>query len=765
MVPRLSRRDFIAAGSLLTAGFLLPVKQLMAMVPTADNLPVSFPHFPDTLHTFIWRNWHLVPIQQLAAVLETTPAAVLSVGRSMGLPEPPAITAEQQQRSYLTVIRRNWHLLPEEQLLVLLGWTKEKFHFTLQEDDFFYIKLGSLKPVCQPLKYTEPSPQAKAHSQRIAAIVRKEFGGEYPEQQEPLFDFVRQLSLPGEPATPAPTSFAPRFGYAYFALFGDPLLDPSIDPYPDAYLEKMRASGMDSTWMHIVLSKLTPFPWDASLSQHWEERLNNLAKLVERAAAHGIGIYLYLNEPRFLPLSFFDQHPELKGVTIGDQAALCTSHPAVQQYLKDSLALITEKVPGLAGFFSITASENHTNCWSHGAGAGCPRCASRGPATVIAELNNLYMEGIQKGAAGSKKVPQLIVWDWGWNDRYASDIIPKLPAGCALMSVSEWALEIERGGVKNTIGEYSISAVGPGPRAKKHWALAKQHGLKTIAKIQAGNTWEIASVPYIPAIENVATHAANLRAEKVDGLMLGWTLGGYPSPNLEVVAAIGSNPDITPVAAMQKVAQQHFGKAAPAVVKAWQQFSKAFKEFPYHSATVYFAPLQMGPANLIWKEPTGYAATMVGLPYDDVKKWIGNYPVVVFIEQLTKVAEGFNVALSEMQQATKTLKLSDKERKALDSECRVAKVLAIHYQSVANQTAINTIRNDQPAASLLLEKLLRSEIDLAKELALIQLQDSRFGFEATNHYFYTPADLVEKVINCRELLNTWLPELRKKSVF
>lgn len=124
------------------------------------------------------------------------------------------------------------------------------------------------------------------------------------------------------------------------------------------------------------------------------------------------------------------------------------------------------------------------------------------------------------------------------------------------MSVSEWDLEIDRGGVKNKVGEYSISSVGPGPRALRHWKIARQNGLKTIAKIQAGCTWEIGAVPYIPAVENVARHAENLRNSQVDGLMLGWTLGGYPSPNLEVVAEMGSSRYISPLAAMQKVARR-----------------------------------------------------------------------------------------------------------------------------------------------------------------------------------------------------------------
>ena len=36
--------------------------------------------------------------------------------------------------------------------------------------------------------------------------------------------------------------------------------------------------------------------------------------------------------------------------------------------------------------------------------------------------------------------------------------------------------------------------------------------------------------------------------------------------------------------------------------------------------------------------------------------------------------------------------------------------------------------------------------------------DSRIGFEASNHYYYLPLDFVEKVINCEYILTTWLPD-------
>ncbi len=71
-------------------------------------------------------------------------------------------------------------------------------------------------------------------------------------------------------------------------------------------------------------------------------------------------------------------------------------------------------------------------------------------------------EGVHRSAPNAK----VMVWDWGWKGHGdASDIIAKLPTSAWLMSVSEWASPIERGGIKTLVGEYSMSALGPGPHA------------------------------------------------------------------------------------------------------------------------------------------------------------------------------------------------------------------------------------------------------------------------------------------------------------
>ena len=777
-----NRRGFLRAASLAIGGVCAadlssspPVTAQEGApritLPEGDApAPISAPHFPDRLYAFVWRNWTLVPLERMAAVVGATPTEIRALGQSMGLSGPTAVSADQQARSYITVIRRNWHLLPYDQLLQLLGWSAERLEYTLREDDFLYVKLGNHKPRCQPIHYQKPDETTLDRARHLQEILHQEMGEAAPSRPELLFQFVRELSRPlGGAAAPVRGGlFQPRFCYSYFALYGDPLLETEADPYPDGYLERLAASGVDGVWLQGVLQKLAPFPWEPARSARHEERLQNLKRLVERAKRHGIGVYLYLNEPRALPLAFFKERPDWKGVQEGEYAALCTSVPEVQQYLAGSVETICRAVPELAGIFTITASENLTSCWSHGRGAQCPRCSKRSAAQVIAEVNGLITRGIRQAGARTR----LIAWDWGWADAWAPEAIRALPEGATLQSVSEWSLPIHRGGVETAVGEYSISSIGPGPRATRHWKLARERGLKTNAKIQAGNTWELSAVPYIPAVENVARHIANLRGAGVQGLMLGWTLGGYPSPNLEVVAEMGTDTSLSPETAMERVAKRRFGeKAAPAVVEAWRACSAGFREFPYHIGVVYNAPLQMGPANPLWERPTGHHASMVGIPYDDLTAWRAVYPPNVFIGQMERVAEGFEAALETLRKAGSGSGTRAQQRE-LQREQGVLEAAGLHFRSVANQSRFVQARDrlaaakDAPSRQALcdtLERLLRSELTLARRLHGIQSRDSRIGFEATNHYYYVPADLAEKLLNCRDLLDRWLPAQRQGS--
>ncbi len=778
------RREFIQTGLIAGLGLVAGCatgnasgKKPTATAGSIDQLPkgaapraLDFPHFPTRMHAFVWRNWELVPLGRLAAVLGVPPAQVAEVGRALGLGKSPAIAPEIARRGYITIIKRNWHLLPYEQLLQLLDWSPEELAFTLREDDFLYVKLGNLKPSCPRLVWEERTAAIKEHEQWIAQTVAAEFGQRWQQPARPLFEFVKDLSRSAA-ARPRNQSTELRFCYSYFALYGDPLLEPELNPYPDGYLARLAESGVTGVWLQAVLYKLARFPWKPELSHRYEERLRNLHQLAARARKHGIRPYLYLNEPRAMPQNFFNDHPELKGVSEGDHATLCVRQPAVQKYLVESTAAICRAVPDLGGFFTITASENLTNCWSHGQGSHCPRCREVSPAEVIAGTNALFQQGIDE-AGGPQR---LLAWDWGWADGWAEEAIRRLPAKTSLMSVSEWSLPIQRGGIKAEVGEYSLSAVGPGPRATRHWASARARGLKVVAKIQAANSWELSAVPYVPAVVNTARHAANLRALGVSEIMLGWTLGGFPSPNLEVVKEVMDAPSFTPgnreetiEASLLAVAQRRFGSdLAPAVVRAWKACGEAYAEFPFNIGVVYQAPLQTGPASLLFAKPTGYASTMVGFPYDDLDGWRGPYPPEIFAAQLMKVSDGFALAATNLRATISGSALHPAQAREGLKEVGLMTACALHWRSVANQTRFvlgRKLIEQRPAPAAAIENLNRvllDELQTAEKLHELQSGDTRIGFEASNQYYYVPLDLAEKVLNCRWLQKTWLPRLRE----
>ncbi len=741
----------------------------MPVGPSPRALDV--PHFPDRVHAFVWRNWNVIEADRLARVLDTSLDNVIAVAESMGLPPRPQVSPEHKKRGYITIVRRNWHLLPYDHLLVLLDMSAERLAYCLREDDFLFIKLGSLKPSCPRLRYSPPSESARRRAAEIKRIVEENFGEDIQKEGEPRFGFVRKLTEPlGEHLRPhleGGSVFSLRFIYSYFGSYGDPLANPGLDPYPDGLLQRLADLGVNGIWLHAVLYTLAPSETFPEFGVGHEIRLANLRALVQRAKRYGVAVYLYMNEPRAMPAGFFGKKPDMKGVREGDHFAVCTSSPEVREWISGALCHIFKNVPDLGGVFTITASENLTNCASHGRSQECPRCKERSPADIIAEVNAAIEEGVHRGNPKA----HVIVWDWGWNDEWASEVIGRLPKSVWLMSVSEWSLPIKRGGVETAVGEYSLSAVGPGPRATKHWSLAKQAGLRTVAKVQFNNTWELSAIPYLPVMDLVAEHCSNLASAGVDGLMLSWTLGGYPSPNLEVAQLFNQAPLPKREVVLDAVARERFGAdGALHARKAWTAFSNAFREFPFHVGVLYTAPMQYGPSNLLHMTPTGYAASMVGFPYDDVNGWRGPYPADVFAEQFAKVASGWKGGLPEMEEAARKAP-RDKAADA-QAEYRFARAAQFHFQSVVNQVRFTVARNalldkskalDGDQRSALIEEMrqaAQNEIEVARGLFTLAMEDSRIGFEASNHYYYLPIDLVEKVINCRYILDCLLPGMK-----
>lgn len=536
------------------------------------------------------------------------------------------------------------------------------------------------------------------------------------------------------------TRFDIRYIYSYCALFGDPFLDGGVSSYPDSILEEYSKIGINGIWLHAVLYKLCRFPWDKSVSDGFETRLAGLRALCDRAEKYGIRVYLYINEPRAMNKSLFEKHPEILGFTLDESGTLCTSKQGVRDYLAYGIKTICEAAPNIGGFFTITASENVTNCHSHFEVGKCPceKCKERLPEEIYAEVNAI----IKSAAKSVSDDIEVIAFTWGWNQCKDIETAIELCAksGVRVMCVSEEGVEKTIGGVTTRVSDYSISLVGPGEKAKKIWSAAKKHGGCAMAKVQFNNTWECSTVPYLPVLDLVKAHMEGICKNDVDGLMLSWSLGGYPSMNLTAMSKYFFYEENS-----GDIYSEIFGDNANVIRRATADFSRAFVNLPFHVRAAYLAPFQVGPANLMFAKASGLSATMTGFPYDDVENWRAIFPVEVFADSLKTLSELWKDGLAKL--------LSDVE---IDSDAtrefvEIARATYCIYRSSYIQTKYNLLRDEFNAGNVDVREdilsLLSEEEGLAIELYDVACHNSAIGYEASCHYFFNKYNLAEKIVN------------------
>ncbi len=538
------------------------------------------------------------------------------------------------------------------------------------------------------------------------------------------------------------TRFDIRYIYSYCALFGDPFLDGGVSSYPDSILEEYSKIGVNGIWLHAVLYTLCRFPWDESVSDGYEARLAGLRSLCDRAEKYGIKVYLYINEPRAMNLSLFEKHPELLGFALEESGVgtLCTSKKEVRDYLHSGIKTICEAAPNIGGFFTITASENVTNCHSHFEIGKCPCkvCNERLPEEIYAEVNKI----IKDAASSVCEDIEVMAYTWGWNQckdmNRAIELSAK--AGVRTLCVSEEGVPKTIGGVETCVSDYSISLVGPGEKAEKIWATAKKFGGRTVAKVQFNNTWECSTVPYLPVLDLVKKHMEGICDADVDGLMLSWSLGGYPSMNLTAMSKYFFKGEEG-----YDVYSEMFGASADVIRRATENFSRAFTNLPFHVRAAYLAPFQMGCANLMFEKASGLSASMTGFPYDDVENWRAIFPVEVFENSLKTLSEIWKDGLTKLLADVKI------DCDATREFVEVARATYCIYRSSYIQVRYNLLRDEYNSGNKETRDeilaLLDEEESLAIELYDVVTHNSAIGYEASNHYMFNKYSLAEKVVN------------------
>ncbi|MBE7050988.1 MAG: hypothetical protein E7395_00255 [Ruminococcaceae bacterium] len=692
--------------------------------PVRNDKFLELEHFPSRFHAAVFRLWETVDAERIAKAIGVDIAEVKKAAEDMGLASQ-RYTDIWSKLGYITTIRNAWHILPYNQLLKLLDWSEEKLAMVLKEDDFLFYKLGDFKPYCPQVLPEKLSSEQKLKLSKIKTITKKYFSGMF-EGAKP-FDFFDDSTFKGKFCL----SDDIRMIYSYCGLYAGVLDNDISVSYPDKLLQMYRSAGINSIWIPIVLYQVTPFPFDESCSEGWQTRLKRLGEIVGKAERYGIKVYLYLNEPRSMPLDFFDKHPDLKGATQNMYAAMCTSNEAVMKYLRDSIRTLCEAVPGIGGFLAITCSENLTHCKSREEASVCARCKDVPISKLIAQVICAISEESRKVNPNIRT----IAWAWAWNDYMTKseikDCIDRIPKEVVIQCNSEVQKEFTIGGVKGWVSDYSMSIPGPGALAEFIWDYAKSKGHEISAKVQVNVTWECSTVPFLPVFDLIREHMIGLRRSGVEHLMLSWTLGGYPSVNLKIASACLEEPSEEKYIALLK---EEFGEYAENVRKSTKLFSDAFREFPFDIFCLYEGPQNGGPSNLLYAKPSGFNSTMTCYAYDDIDRWRSIYPRDVYINQFKKLSDGWRKGLDEINSMP---------------DCAFKQAAwggyALFYSSYLQSEFVDKRDSDNKAY---LAWIAKEEKQNALLMYDLMQKSSLFGYEAANHYYFNKSMLAEKVINC-----------------
>ena len=255
----------------------------------------------------------------------------------------------------------------------------------------------------------------------------------------------------------------------------------AVDCYTDDVLREIAENGFNAIWLHSVLANITHLDIFPEFGKHAELHIRNLSTLISRAAKYGIRVFLYFQPVRSVAAEnreFWNRHSECAGQRekateqvldankdqLIDMICLCTSVPAVKQWIADASAQLAEKLPELGGVILITASEYPGHCYSHRRKKDatpwtplieCPRCREREPWEVAAELVNLVHDGIRRHS-----------------DRI--ELIGAEASSCGACRVP-LRLQARRGRVRTALRGMFLPAVSPGRRSfpKLHHARTR----------------------------------------------------------------------------------------------------------------------------------------------------------------------------------------------------------------------------------------------------------------------------------------------------
>jgi hypothetical protein len=544
--------------------------------------------------------------------------------------------------------------------------------------------------------------------------------------------------------------------------------------YTDEELAGIAETGFNAIWVHTLLHQVVNSPVLPELGQNCELHLTALRKLIDRAAKHGIKVFLYMQPPRALPTdhAFWNAHPEAGGHIEKSQSGddcndfidfrcFCTSQPIVKEYLRDASERLARELPDMGGIIMITASEYSSHCIAHsGCTLGamgeishvnttCPRCAVRKPADIISEIITLMRDGIRAVSTDM----DILAWNWSWTFYYdipCTEIIEKLPKDIILM------LGFERGGTQDYCGqkdavvnEYSISYAGPSEQCTGAFETASKLGLKTATKLQFGTTHELATVVNLPLIGNLFRKADFMRRNNIVGYMGCWNFGNMLSANTASFNYfLSKEAPANEAEALQTFASDYMpGCDKTAVMDAWYTFAEAMLNYPFGIPYLYAGPTNFSLAYTPRPEPlnkiSSGRAWLDDERGDDLSGCLSDFSLDEVLAGFEKLSAKWAEGVLQLENA-----LSGSDSEHAVAELTNAKVCGAAFHSTLNTFKFYKLRLDWSNDKVNEYKAIaQDELAVLEAIKPIVASDKRQGYHSEAHAYMFNEDMIQEKIN------------------
>ncbi len=551
-------------------------------------------------------------------------------------------------------------------------------------------------------------------------------------------------------------------------------LEDDNDYYPYAYLDWLAHAGINGIWVSGLLRNLVASSVIPELGPPGH-RLGKLRALIDKAALRGVRVYLFCIEPRALPDGHAAglAHPEI----LGAHRALCPSVPLVLEYAREVMCELFTEVPNLGGVINIFNSERPTTCWlNEDFVQGCPRCRVRPQAEVLAAMLDAFTAGMRDAGSSAEFLAWTYMMDPKAHSLISLPIEPALDVMRASRSDIVWLGNFEHGGTKQACGrtvevhEYSLSCVGPSPLFVELARAATAAGRTAYAKLQIGTSYELPTVPYVPVPGIAYDKIAALGDLGVRGTMLNWIPGGFPGPMLKAAGEAVFEPRPPKDAFLRRLAAIDWGETrAEAVVAAWNRFERAWQEYPFNNAVLYFGPLARGPAYHLHVErenrlalPYNWGIDRARIPQpfeDQVDRWLGPYSVEELTECFRRMATEWGAGLDSLENALR----ESGEAEELGRQLAVAGAVRLQCLAAADVYEFYSLRDQlgrtrDEQSGPLLERLIEigeHSLALAGEMKRLLEEEPALGFHSELYtYSYSTALLDEKTLQVGDMLVT-----------